>query len=173
MSFLNIPNIISLLRVPLALAVIVTLSHPLSFFFLGVAIFTDWLDGFAARMLKQKSASGALIDPLSDKLFVVIVFLSALFVFKLPLFYIAIFFLRDVVTVLMTLYLWLKKLTHIVPIEASFIGKTVTVLQFVALVLLLAQEWDMLRIGMYVLLIGSIWCIVDYICLFMKVKQRN
>lgn len=37
-----------------------------------VASFTDWLDGYLARYLKQSTRLGAFLDPVADKLIVVI-----------------------------------------------------------------------------------------------------
>ncbi len=33
----------------------------------GIAVATDWLDGFLARLLHQQTALGAFLDPLADK----------------------------------------------------------------------------------------------------------
>lgn len=33
----------------------------------GVAVLTDWLDGFLARLLHQQTTLGAFLDPLADK----------------------------------------------------------------------------------------------------------
>ncbi len=39
----------------------------------GLAIATDWLDGFVARRLHQESLLGAFLDPVADKLMVTVV----------------------------------------------------------------------------------------------------
>lgn len=43
----------------------------------AIAVFTDWLDGFLARLLQQQTALGAFLDPLADKVLFMVT-LSAL-----------------------------------------------------------------------------------------------
>jgi CDP-diacylglycerol--glycerol-3-phosphate 3-phosphatidyltransferase len=38
----------------------------------GIASITDWIDGYLARALKQESPFGAFLDPVADKLMVVV-----------------------------------------------------------------------------------------------------
>ncbi len=71
MSFLNVPNALTVLRL-LAVPVFVALflsSRPGAALavFIG-AMLTDWLDGVAARVLKQFTKIGAMLDPVADKL---------------------------------------------------------------------------------------------------------
>lgn len=42
----------------------------LAFAVLVIAGITDWLDGFLARKLNQRSELGALLDPLADRLYI-------------------------------------------------------------------------------------------------------
>lgn len=68
----NLPNLISLLRALTAIPIVYAIKHnsPMVFFWISVAVFSDWLDGFLARRLKLESTLGAIIDPVAD--FVVI-----------------------------------------------------------------------------------------------------
>ena len=78
----NIPNSITLSRL-LGVPVILYLLHDPTpthrwwslGIFLVVAL-TDWLDGYLARRLDQVSDIGKFLDPLVDKLLVLIVFLA-------------------------------------------------------------------------------------------------
>ncbi|MEX0615752.1 MAG: CDP-diacylglycerol--glycerol-3-phosphate 3-phosphatidyltransferase, partial [Methylophaga sp.] len=89
---LNIPNLLSLLRV-LLIPVLVALyfvphaSAPLwaTVIFVLAAI-TDWLDGYLARKWQQTSPFGAFIDPVADKLIVVVALL--LILYKSPVWFI-------------------------------------------------------------------------------------
>jgi cardiolipin synthase len=68
---MNVPNFLTGLRlVAVPVFVILFLSGWLGAalaVFIG-AMITDWLDGIAARMLRQFTAIGAILDPLADKL---------------------------------------------------------------------------------------------------------
>ncbi|MBN1223444.1 MAG: CDP-alcohol phosphatidyltransferase family protein, partial [Candidatus Aminicenantes bacterium] len=79
----TIPNLFSLTRVlliPLFLAMLIrhNMMGALTVFFIAAS--TDFLDGIAARLLKQKSKLGALLDPLGDKLLMT----SAVIALSLP-----------------------------------------------------------------------------------------
>lgn len=68
---MNVPNALTTLRligVPVFIALFLTghLGAALGVF-IG-AMFTDWLDGIAARALKQFTRIGAIMDPIADKL---------------------------------------------------------------------------------------------------------
>ena len=54
----------------------------LALLFFLIASFTDFLDGYAARYLKQESVLGANLDLLADKIFVssLLIFISFHFI---------------------------------------------------------------------------------------------
>lgn len=67
----NLPSLISLSRVPLALAFVLFIERPnvaLLVFVLGGL--SDVVDGAIARARNQATAVGATVDPITDKLFV-------------------------------------------------------------------------------------------------------
>ncbi len=80
-NLLNIANILTLLRLLLALVVFFTIrladtpgGRPL-WYLIGLAIFmlalaTDWLDGFVARRFNLETTFGRVADPFVDKLLV-------------------------------------------------------------------------------------------------------
>ncbi|MGD9863865.1 MAG: CDP-diacylglycerol--glycerol-3-phosphate 3-phosphatidyltransferase [Pseudodonghicola sp.] len=75
----NVPNILTLLRLLAAPALAVMFlyfSRPYAdwfalLLFVGAAI-TDWFDGYLARLWKQETKMGAMLDPIADKAMVVI-----------------------------------------------------------------------------------------------------
>lgn len=71
---LTVPNALSLLRllgVPVFLwLVLVEQADVAAFCLLAVAGITDWLDGYLARRLDQRSRIGVLLDPLADRLYI-------------------------------------------------------------------------------------------------------
>ena len=76
-----IPNLISLSRIflifPIILCILINDVH-LAFLLFLIASFTDFLDGYIARYLKQESVLGENLDLLADKIFVssLLIFIS-------------------------------------------------------------------------------------------------
>ena len=76
-----IPNLISLSRIFLIFPIIFCMminNIYLAFAFFLIASFTDFLDGYIARYLRQESVLGANLDLLADKIFVssLLIFIS-------------------------------------------------------------------------------------------------
>lgn len=98
MKYLNIPNILTLLRI--ALIPIFTLAflqgafdRALGFFIL--AGITDLLDGAIARAWKLKTRLGAFLDPAADKLLMNTSFVVFYLTGVVPLWLTAVVFVRD------------------------------------------------------------------------------
>jgi cardiolipin synthase (CMP-forming) len=76
---LNIPNILTLLRilaVPLFLSLLVEGENDWALAVFILAGVTDGIDGMIARMWRQRTELGAHMDPLADKLLVVSSFIA-------------------------------------------------------------------------------------------------
>lgn len=78
----NLPNALTMLRiflVPLLVVVLLTRTQQgilLGTGIFGLAVLTDYLDGFLARRRNQVTKLGILLDPLADKLLTTAAFLS-------------------------------------------------------------------------------------------------
>ncbi|WP_204115653.1 CDP-diacylglycerol--glycerol-3-phosphate 3-phosphatidyltransferase [Shimia biformata] len=75
----NIPNILSILRLlaaPMVAVMFLYFTRPYADWFalclFLLAAVTDWFDGYLARLWKQETKMGAMIDPIADKAMVVI-----------------------------------------------------------------------------------------------------
>ena len=79
---MNLPNALTLLRIFLVpVLVVVLLTRTPGGLFLGAAIFgvavlTDYLDGYFARRRNQVTRLGILLDPIADKLLTAAAFIS-------------------------------------------------------------------------------------------------
>ena len=73
---LKIPNILTIGRIILVPILIGTFYLPgalgdwIPFFIFGLACFTDFLDGLLARLYREESKLGELLDPVADKIIV-------------------------------------------------------------------------------------------------------
>lgn len=79
---MTVPNALTVSRIGLTACFMLALfsGHPAgrvwALVFFSLAGLTDWLDGVLARRLNQRSAFGALLDPIADKVLVLAAFLS-------------------------------------------------------------------------------------------------
>ena len=115
------PNYFSLIRlglIPVIYLCLIKNSFLLAVIIFIIAAFLDTLDGALARIRQQTSAWGLFLDPLADKLLVVIVLFFLLFVYPLP-FLLASIILIEIIASLIGL-IFLSKTT--LP-SASYFGK--------------------------------------------------
>jgi CDP-diacylglycerol--glycerol-3-phosphate 3-phosphatidyltransferase len=78
----NLPNLLTISRFPMAVLLFVLIAYEQWAWCLAVfllAAFTDWLDGYLARIWKMTSALGRSLDPLADK-----VLACGAFIFLIP-----------------------------------------------------------------------------------------
>ena len=72
----KIPNILTIGRLIIVPIFVVSFFLPgvvgdlVPFFLFVIASFTDYLDGFLARLYKEESKLGELLDPIADKILV-------------------------------------------------------------------------------------------------------
>jgi len=101
----TISNFISLLRMLLVFPTAYFLSKinevdsyriVVILFFVG-AFITDLLDGFIARKMNQITEVGKIIDPLADKIFVIMIVLQLFWMNEIPAIYFWIIILRDII----------------------------------------------------------------------------
>lgn len=144
---LNLPNILTLSRLVLTVPFLVFLEVPgweawaLAIFVVASA--TDWLDGFLARKLNQITTLGKLLDPLGDKVLVTGALVALAAHAVIPAWSVtAILFREFLVTGLRAI-----EASRGVIIPAGWLGKVKTVLQMVAIALLL---FAMLPAGAFV-----------------------
>jgi CDP-diacylglycerol---glycerol-3-phosphate 3-phosphatidyltransferase len=139
---LNLPNALTVLRIFLVpLLVVVLLTRIDGHVYLGSAIFglavlTDYLDGFLARRRNEVTRLGILLDPLADKLLTAAAFLSLVEMGLVPAWVVMIILARELaVTGLRNLAAGRGVL-----IEASGLGKAKMVAQVVAILLILLSR---------------------------------
>ena len=157
----TVPNSISLSRLLLAVAFVVIDGDWQRLVLITAAGATDFLDGWAARKSNNPTITGALIDPIADRFFVLAAISSYLFEGRLTTGQYFIFLSRDIATAVgFVVARFIPGLTASA-FKARVLGKTVTGLQLLLLfVVLITPRW----IHPLVLVIGGLSAvsIVDY-----------
>ncbi len=173
---LNLPTILTLLRIVLIPFFVVAFYLPLEWgrtaaaLIFVLAALTDWLDGYLARKWDQTSPFGAFLDPVADKLMVaaallllvsdqpeIIVVIPAIVIIGRE---IAISALRE----------WMAEMGSRTNVAVSMIGKIKTSAQMVAILLLLYREpiseFPTSVVGMvllYVAMLLTLWSMILYL----------
>lgn len=143
---LTLPTFITLFRIALIPLFVVVFYLPFGWaniaatVMFALACITDWADGYLARSLQLESSFGAFLDPVADKLMVVVVIV--LLVQANPSIFVA---LPSVVIVareisISALREWMAQLGASATVKVSFIGKSKTLLQMLALGFMIYAE---------------------------------
>ncbi len=132
----NISNFLSLLRAPLAFLFIIDQPY-LRFVVVLLAMATDFLDGYLARRWKMTSQVGAILDPVTDKLFVIIAASVMIQEGKLEIWQALTMLSRDFAVLLFGFYLFTIGAWQSFKIQSIWTGKITTTLQFFVLLSLI------------------------------------
>ena len=146
---LNVPNLVTLLRILLIPLIVGVFYVPDAWMSdgakntaaTGVFVFaaiTDWLDGYLARRLNQMSAFGAFFDPVADKLVVVGALIVLLKLGRVDMVVGLIIIGREIA--ISALREWMATVGRAKSVAVAFVGKLKTVLQMVAIPLLLFED---------------------------------
>lgn len=124
-------------------------SHFWATFIFCTAAITDWLDGYLARKLEQTSAFGAFLDPVADKLMVVVALILVIETNPTPFPDVALTLACGIIIgreiVISALREWMAEIGESAQVAVSVIGKIKTLVQMFAIPFLI-YEYD---IGMF------------------------
>lgn len=138
-SLMTLPNLLTLVRIPLMLAVAALLhldlgagpvvgAASLAFVLYVIAGLTDWLDGYVARRRGEVSKFGILMDALVDKIFMLGVLIVLVGLHKAPVGFVLLILCREFLITGMRLLAASKG----VVLAAEKAGKQKTVTQILA-----------------------------------------
>lgn len=117
-------------------------------------IITDFLDGYVARKYKQVTKFGKLLDPIVDKLLIVVVTVLLIIKNIIPVYSLFIF-IRDIVIWTSALIIMKKKK---IILSSNIYGKTKTVLHFFAILfVLIIGKWNMISFDLLVLSFATLF----------------
>ena len=146
---INLPNLLTwqrILAIPLVVAVYLVpwdgwgmharnLVATVNFV---LAALTDWVDGYLARRLGQQTAFGAFLDPVADKLLVCVALVMLLELDRVASGVAAIIIGREIA--ISALREWMATIGARRSVAVSSVGKIKTVVQLVAIPLLLFHD---------------------------------
>ena len=180
---MNIPNILTILRVILIPVFVIIYLLPFEWVYLtasiifAIACITDWFDGYLARQWNQTTPFGAFLDPVADKLIVAVALVLLVgahsrvipgTIVNLCLILSAIIIVgREIVV--SALREWMAEIGARANVAVSKLGKYKTAAQMLALVILLANKPELTGwvIAGYILLviaaILTIWSMIHYL----------
>ena len=176
---MNVPNLLSLIRLALVPVFAVVFFHPdpdAHYWAAGIyalAFATDVADGWIARHFNQITRLGRILDPLADKLmtFTVIICITAARI--IPLWAVVIFVIKEAAMGVGALSMY-HKVDDVIP--SNWLGKTSTFLFFVvcaALVLFpgIPKQWAAIMIAVALAL--TIAAFISYLWQYLIVIGRR
>lgn len=156
----RLPNVLSLSRLLLA-ALFIPAGRGARIALILVAAATDFLDGWLARRTHTATRWGALLDPIADRIFVVVAVVSYVLNGELSVVQALLLLPRDIATALAYFVARAVPALQRVQFKARYPGKIVTVLQLVTLIVLVLGLHPLAPLIALVAL-ASVVAIADY-----------
>jgi CDP-diacylglycerol--glycerol-3-phosphate 3-phosphatidyltransferase len=170
---LNLPNVLTVMRIMLVPVLVVALlgntpeGDVLAAVVFALASLTDFIDGYLARTRDSITNFGKLMDPLADKLLIIAALISLVSLHRLPAWIAMVIITRELaVTVLR-----LGATQAGVVIAASMFGKVKTCLQIAAILAVIAVHGQPLWVSalLYVTAAVTVLSGLDY---FFGLRRR-
>ncbi len=134
---MNVPNILTFFRfclIPVYIVAFITgETKDIAAWIFITASATDVLDGYIARKYNMITKAGQLLDPLADKLMQLTVVISLLVAKIIPLWFVIILAVKEVLMILGGIFLYSKKTF----VKSNVFGKANTVVLFIAMIVIL------------------------------------
>ncbi|MFY9177889.1 MAG: CDP-diacylglycerol--glycerol-3-phosphate 3-phosphatidyltransferase [Caldicoprobacterales bacterium] len=160
---MNIPNILTTIRFCLVGVFIYVFNNPAiennlkwGIIIFVVAGITDVLDGYIARKYDMITKWGKLMDPLADKLMLIVVLISLYTVNIVPLIVIIIVLAKELLMVLGAIFLYKNRQTVV---QSNIVGKAASAAFYVAIIALvfeLPYAYYMLGIAVFLTLFALV-----------------
>ena len=147
MNWANFTSFVRIGLIPVVIALYysgIEYAHLFAAILFGIASLTDWLDGYLARKFNQTSEFGAFLDPVADKLLIVVVLLVLVTVYPAILLATIIIIARELM--ISALREWMATRGKRDTVKVAFSGKLKTTVQLIAISILLlctptTPEW--------------------------------
>jgi len=122
-KILTLANIITVSRLVLLPFIVYFLlkdQRIIAFIIMLIALCTDAIDGYLARRMHQESETGKFLDPLCDKISLMVILITLLIINSIPLWGVIIIVLRDILILAGSFVLFKNRS---VIFKSNFLGK--------------------------------------------------
>lgn len=183
---LNLPTSLTLLRIGLIPFLVIAFyipwkgAHVLCALIFAIAAITDWLDGYLARKMSQTTLFGAFLDPVADKLMVVVTLVLIVQADPSPVVAIASAVIIGREITIASLREWMAEIGQRHHVAVSWLGKWKTTSQMIAIITLLVSMdvWSdpLKQVGQLLLLVSAtltLWSMIVYLKNALPVLRRQ
>lgn len=145
----NVPNGLTFFRIALIPLFVIVFYLPYTWSYIGaasifaVAGITDWFDGYLARKLGQHTKLGAFLDPVADKLIVVVALVVLVETHASAWLVIPAISIVAREIAVSALREWMAEIGKRASVAVSYVGKVKTTMQIIAITGLLANKPDL------------------------------
>lgn len=172
---MNLPNILTMSRIVMIPVMVLSFylwpadnAHYIAAWIFMIASFTDFIDGYLARKLNQSTPLGAFLDPVADKLSVVIALALLIEHYSTIILTIPALIIIGREVVISALREWMAELGKRANVAVSMVGKVKTFLQMAAITMVMGFSSDhwMGILGMiclYIAAVLTIWSMYEYL----------
>ncbi len=172
----TVSNILSLSRLLLLIPILITLGRGQRIYaliWIAIAIATDFLDGYFARRLNQRSNLGRVLDPLIDKVDALAVSILLVFspLYQFPIWFFLFIFIRECTLLLCSFSAIVRKAGVM---ESNKAGKNSAFATAVA-IFLYAMQWPAVgAIMVWIAFVLTLYSSYVYFRLFLqRIKQSR
>lgn len=172
---MNLPNILTLSRILMIPLMVFCFyywpadnAHYVAAWVFMIASFTDFADGYLARKLNQSTPLGAFLDPVADKLSVVIALTLLAEHYSSILLTLPAIIIIGREVIISALREWMAELGESAEVAVSYIGKVKTLLQMSSITMVMGFAEDhwmgiLGMIGLYAAAILTVVSMVQYL----------
>ncbi len=167
----TVPNLLTIIRIFITPAIVVAFfneDYLLALILFIAAGITDGLDGFLARVLRQRSRLGAMIDPLADKFLLLTTFVCLGIQGWVPFWLIVIVISRDIIIIggLFVLHIFGVNLKN--KINPTIDSKLNTLFQII--LLLAAMAGNTFGTSFFIILSSVLIYVVGFLTVFSGIR---
>ncbi len=139
-----------------------------AFIFICLSLLTDMIDGFLARRLHQESEAGKILDPICDKLSLIVILGTLFWIGAFPLWGLIVILTRDILILAGSYVIWRN---HGKIFKSNMPGRIAGLL-FGAMILAFTLNFDILaNVMLYVSIMAVISSFIVYLIRYVRTMK--